>query len=542
MYLTKKLSMLFLVVVLVLPGVLSPLHVRAQGRSAVDTPLLGAGASDEINIIKIMDMALNKAGLSMSPAKIPQFVEYWWACVKSDLQILISDAGTTITTVSDFVDYVASAAADPAAHDGLKMVQITLKFARFCATQEIKTLDDYKNLLIKDNMFRMFLMSFLTDQETNLVPGNGINKGGRYKLASDFVKMVRQAAESFIEEYEGYYLVNTLKPADILATFFQYKQQYDSLVASAKTMSGDMVLICSRYYNRICVDLLDGVSFVDSNSPPTDSYGNLFFKCYDSSWQSVLIKKHWFYDDFTAIDFSGVWEFPESSYKGGESYGYFVDTLSNKIFSDESTTLKHFIPITVDGRAIKVWKSLDGLKNYSVGKSDIYYTNAYSSFDNSVDNSIEFTGAYYSSTNTNYSHQNIQNTIDNSQETINESTVNNIVNNYITNVTNNYNSSGSGSGEGSGGGWNLGEGIEAFIKGVAELLDFVLKLLGELIGLLATFATSVLDVLKSLAVVGTSFGDFLKAVFGFLPDECISLIMSSIGAMCLVGIIKVFKK
>ena len=76
----------------------------------------------------------------------------------------------------------------------------------------------------------------------------------------------------------------------------------------------------------------------------------------------------------------------------------------------------------------------------------------------------------------------------------------------------------------------------------AELLDFVLKLLGELVGLLATFATSVLDVLKSLAVVGSSFGDFLSEVFGFLPEECISLIISSIGAMCLVGVIKVFKK
>lgn len=55
----------------------------------------------------------------------------------------------------------------------------------------------------------------------------------------------------------------------------------------------------------------------------------------------------------------------------------------------------------------------------------------YSSFDNSVDNSITFTGQYFNTSE--YSHTTIQNNIDNSQETINETTVNNIVNNYITN-------------------------------------------------------------------------------------------------------------
>ena len=528
MYLMKRLFMLFLVAVLVLPGVLFPLHVQAQVRSAVDTPLLGSGSSDDVNIIKIMDMALNKAGLSMSPAKIPQFVEYWWSCVKSDLQILINDADRTITTVSDFVDYVASAAADPSKHDGLKMMQVTLKFARFCATQEIKTLDDYKNLLVKDNIFRMFLMSFLVDQETSLVPGNGINKGGRYKLASDFVKMVRQAVDAYIEEYEGYYLFSTSTYKDIPVSLFSSKSIYDDVILTLRSIPDHGVFAFTNNYAVAYRNYFYDCGNINLVGKLRDDKSSFFISgTYSDDWVSCA--------PYCMALVSGGIDLSNFDSTNVRSFGYLY---VNPVDAYGGGTLL----LSSDVMTVKIWKSLDGLKNYSVGKSDIYYANTYSSFDNSVDNSIEFTGAYYSSTNTSYSHQNIQNTIDNSQETINESTVNNIVNNYITNVTNNYNSSGSGSGEGSGGDWNLGEGIEAFVKGVAELLDFVLKLLGELIGLLATFATSVLDVLKGLAVVGTSFGDFLKAVFGFLPDECISLIMSSIGVMCLVGVIKVFKK
>lgn len=155
---------------------------------------------------------------------------------------------------------------------------------------------------------------------------------------------------------------------------------------------------------------------------------------------------------------------------------------------------------------------------------------------------MEFTGSYYSNTSTNYSHQNIQNTIDNSSE-VNESTVNNIVNNYITNVTNNYSGGdGSGDDEKPDDWWHIGDGIDAFIKGVASLLDFILKLLGDLVDLLGKFLTSVLDVLSGLTALGQGFGDFLGAAFTFLPEECVSLIISSIAAMCVVGVVKAFIK
>lgn len=219
----------------------SATQAYASGRAVVDTPLLGSGAADEVNIVKIMDMALNKAGMSMSPSKIREFLQYWWSSVSSDIQILMNDADTTITTVSDFVEYVASAASDPTQHDGLKMMQLTLRFARFCAVQESKILTDYYNLLTRESLFRKFLLSFVTDQESNVVESIGNNKLAKYKLKSELVNMVRQAADSYVKEYEGYRLVKTWTYKDIPSSFFSERDEYIFVRDSFKTATSDGV-------------------------------------------------------------------------------------------------------------------------------------------------------------------------------------------------------------------------------------------------------------------------------------------------------------
>ena len=57
------------------PVAVPALQVHAS-RAAVTDDLLGSGAAGELNIIKILDMALNKAGMSMSPTKIRDFLQY----------------------------------------------------------------------------------------------------------------------------------------------------------------------------------------------------------------------------------------------------------------------------------------------------------------------------------------------------------------------------------------------------------------------------------------------------------------------------------
>lgn len=529
MRLKKRLLALALAVLLVLPcALLSPaLPVAAQTTS----DLYGTGSADELNIVKLLDMALNKGGMSMSPATIRAFLEYWWSSVKSDLNTCISNAGSAITTTQDFAEYIYTALENTDHYD--KLGSIVKKYVQYVLTMEVKSLSDFKQLLLQPDTFRKFLLSYVTDEDGNIV-GTVDNKIKKYNIGKTLVNMTRQAADSYIEEYEGYWLVPTLTYKDLQVSSFSLKDDYDCVVASLKTIPSDGVFAFSRSATSNYFLDLSSLNCVFRRYNGSSFENSVYINFYTNSWN--IQKPYYMTSDRKNPSVIDLSDFSSDAISNSTEYLIWTDFVL-------STASSWYCIFTSDGRSIKIWKSLDAFKASSVGQSDIYYTNAYSRYDASVDNSIEFSGSYYSSNSSTYSHDIIQNNIDNSSE-VNESTINNITYQTINNITNNYgDSSGSGSGSsGSGGWWNVGDGIEAFIQGVAELLDFALKLLGDLVGLLGRFLTDVLEVFKSLGVVGSGFGEFLKEVFGFLPDECISLIMSSIGAMCIVGVVKAFKK
>lgn len=532
MRLKKRLLALVLAVVLVLPGVLLSPALPAAAQTTTD--LYGTGSADEINIVKLLDMALNKGGMSMSPATIKAFLEYWWNSVSSDLSQCINNADAAISTTQDFVEYIYSALENADHYDQLG--NIIKKYVQYALIMEYKSLSDFKQLLLQPETFRKFLLSYVTDQDGNIA-GTVDNKLKRYNIGKDFVNMTRQAADAYIKEYEGYYLVPTLTYKDISPAQFNTKEHYNQAYDFLKNK-----LVDELVFLRFCglgagsfdyVLLFDGLNLVNSSYSRVD-INQFEISPYNDNW-ALSFPYRW--------DLSDIDSFPDID--GRPVYSGYANRIS--FYADGNLMLNSFfIPFSSDGRSFKVWKSLDAFKSQSVGKSNIYYGAGYSNFDSSVDNSVEFSGSYYSSNSSSYSHDIIQNNIDNSSE-VNESTINNITNQTINNITNNYgDSSGSGSGSGgsssgSGNWWNVGDGISAFIEGVAKLLDFLLKLLGDLIGVVSDFLVSLLTVLEKLAAVGSSFGDFLKAFFGFLPEECILMIVSGIGLMVIVGIIKIFK-
>lgn len=534
MRLKKRLLALILMAVLIVPGVLSPVLPVCAGGAAAGG-LLGSGAADEINIVRILDMALNKAGMSMSPSKIREFLNYWWESVQSDIQTLLSDAGTTITTASDLVNYIASAAADPSKADGLEMAQLTIKFARFCVNMDFKTLSDFKSLLMQEDSFRRFLLSFVIDQDGNVAGSVDNNKLAKYQLKSGFISMVRQAADIYIEEYEGYWMYPSYTYADLSVSMFDTKAEYECVIASLKTMLSDGVFFLARDKNNNYYMDATGQNFVGEAHYNNGELYYLSISKYDNNWNRVSY--YYIQDSRSESSIVDLTKFSSSAYK----YNSYTVWPSLELDSLVFNWTNFF---TSDGRAIKVWKSLDAFKESSVGKSDIYYSKDYGTFEESKDSGLTFTGSYY---NGSYSHDTIQNTIDNSQTIVDNNVVNNIVNNYITN---NYGdgsgSGGAASGDGSGndnsgGWWNIGDGITSFVKGVAALLDFLLKLLGDLIGVISDFLVGLLAVLEKLGAVGSSFGDFLKVFFGFLPEEIIDMIVVSIGFIVVAGVIKMFK-
>lgn len=451
--------------------------------------LYGSDSADNIDIIKLLDMALNKGGMSMSPATIRAFLEFWWQSVMSDLNTCIGNASDSITTTQAFADYLYAALNDAEHYDNLG--EMMKRYVQYCLTMDYKSLSDFKQLLLQEGTFRKFLLSYVTDENGNIA-GTVNNKLAKYKLKSGLIGMVRKAADTYIEENEGYYLAPTYTYLDLTPSLFNTKNNYDLTISVLKKMN-DSSLIGVNFNNDVNFLLsFDHFSLVSSNFRPVNSMFQLYF--YDKNWE-IQKRCHIFYTSSPDI----LSEFPDTSSRPyyNFNYGY----LNSYPFLPSSNLQYRMCLFTNDGRTIKIWKSLSALKNYTVGKSDIYYTNGYGDFDESEDNTITFTGAYYS--NSSYSHTTIQNNIDNSQE-INETVINNIVNNYITN--NYYGTDSNGNGDGTGGDGS-GNWFTDLILGIPRLLAALIEGITDLISAGGELLEKLVSLFTRLFVPSEGFAD-----------------------------------
>lgn len=407
-------------------GIFSVFSISVNAGTTSD--LYGTGSADDINIVKLLDLALNRGGMSMSPSTIKAFLEYWYGAVKSDLTTCINNAASTITTTQAFADYVISALSNTEHYDQLG--NIMTRYVQYALTMGSKSVSDFKQLLLQEGTFRKFLLSYVTDENGNIV--NTVKPlKTKYKTNGEFVNMVRDAADAFIEEHEGFYLIRSYTYKDLLASTFLNSNDYNYVRNAFQTIPDNGVILYAGNYpagqeTGYC-QFYNVTSFNLVVSKPKSSSRYLYVDFYDNVWQKVINAPG---RAFGTRDFSGSLSFkselPNVFQPRSEYVVYAVPMDDGGKYHYNFT-----YPFTMDGRMLRVWKSLDALKSYNFGQCNIYYSNTYSSYDYSADNSITFTGQYFTSNN--YSHTTIQNNIDNSQETISETTVNNIVNNYITN-------------------------------------------------------------------------------------------------------------
>ena len=165
----------------------------------------------------------------------------------------------------------------------------------------------------------------------------------------------------------------------------------------------------SAYYKTICGNFV----FDWVMQEPTykfhikDSNGNLYADLYQ-----VDLKECEFYLSNESL--GTYFSVSESSVAG-------TANIYNGFVSKESTFLK-------------VWKSLDAFKSYSVGAQNVYYSPTYST---TVSNDITMTNDYITTYANQYSYSSVQQEIDNSSE-VTEEIVDSIVGSTITNITNNY--------------------------------------------------------------------------------------------------------
>lgn len=485
-------------VVIILTSILSlPLSVSAQTTATDD---------NGNNIIKVLDMALNKSGISASPATIQDFLDYMHDTVTAGAQAWSDLADSAFDSVSDYVSACKDKVSDSASNipDSAKsLINGYLDYMGQC----FDVVENAKTGYAQGENFRNYIMSFVTDETDKQING-AISKNSKYNIKGGLVNLVRQNMDAYIEEYEGYWLVPTYKPDVLSLTSFNDKEFYEAARDSLKTLSSNQIIGISFnfYSNQFYIRDFSGFNFVGSLTS---------FYVYDDLWKKATTK----YDlisvtNIHILDLAKTYDWIYTS----DSYS----SISKYIYCS-SAPLRGATLVTTDGRYIKLWKSLDTFKAYSVGQSNIYYSSSYSSFDNSVDNSVTFSGSYYS--NNDYSHTSIQNNIDNSQE-INETTINNIVNNYITN--NYFGSDDSSGGGGSGGGSGSGNWFTDLITGIPQLLSALLDGIAALLEAGGNLLGVVTELFTKLFVPSEGFADPIKdkidEKFVFIGDAHTSML------------------
>ncbi len=508
-----------MVVVVIVTSVLSlPLSVSAQATTY----------DNGNNIIKVLDMALNKTGIVASPSTIQDFFDYMQDTVTSGAQVWSDMVDTAYNNVSSFVsackDKVSDSSSGLSSTAG-SLINGYLDYMGDC----FDTVENFKAGYAKGENFRNYIMSYITDVEDNTLVG-AINSKGNYKINSDLINLVRRNMDAFIEEHEGYWLVPSYTYKDILPSMFTSRDAYTTVRESFKTVPDDLVIYFNSNYfysmegSNAILNELSYITLENNNS----LFNSLVFRFYvvNNNWSRIPFNYFRFYN-------GEIYDLSDSSLFSNKN-SYFNGNVYKDIVCYSSISINPVF-ITSDARQIKIFKSLDAFKQYSVGKTNIYYSNTYSSFDNSVDNSITFTGQYY--TTNAYSYTTIQNSIDNSQE-INETTINNIVNNYITN---NYYGTDNSGGGGSGGGGNdpgsSGNWFTDLITGIPKLLAALIDALSDLVSAGGELLEKIIRLFTDLFVPSEGFADPLiekaneKFTFREQSEKNINLIFDQFSGM-----------
>ena len=364
-----------------------------------------------------------------------------------------------------------------------------------------------------------------------------IHGGGGMVLPDDLVDALHHTAQAILDEQSGYWLIPTLSVND---PFF---------------VSKCSDLDCYNYFKENVEN--NGKQYVYGFSNPvqavmlTSDLYPINPSTFISDYKNGNICSLGFYKSDWSVVGGGY-----SFYVGGKYINMFSYNSTLSIPKDLSSDLRDVFlgegyPLfSFDGHPVRVWKSVDAYKLFSVGKQPYYCTNEWVNYDYSQDNSMTLTNTYLGNVVNggvvNNYYNVVQDAIDenNTDGALTEDQIRDIVTDTINQLHTDNNtdqSGGSGDSGNSGNDDSSGGGIGAVIDGIGKFFDTLLTLVGKIIGMLSDFVNSVLSMFESFTVFTDGFSGFLTGAFGFIPQEAINVIVTGITLLVILAIIKFLK-
>lgn len=390
---------------------------------------------------------------------------------------------------------------------------------------------DYENFTVSE-FFRWF--EELLDAKENLDSSESVedfirrtarmNDDGTFELSDELVDILYQIVNLHIQENCGWYEMKTLDYRDVSATSFTTQGLYNAFVSyCTQNLKGtDNVIFAKNevkassngatIYYIPTTEALSGVEYYQNVVSGSECLAYI-----TQEWSTVSVS-------FKRLTESGFTDAQHS--------------LSNTTFLNATGLYSldgRGIPITDGSRTVRVYKSLEELKSYSVGQRPYFVTDKFLNYDISGDNSCILSesdlsnGSVYGDV-YNYIMDNYDNP-------------NNLTEDQLTIIVENYiNGSGGGSVSGNGTG-SSGNGLSDFLGGLGSIGDAILSILGKLL----EYVGKALDlvsgtVTKVLDIVPKNITALLSALFPFFPEEWLLAIELGLVLSVIVGIVGIFKK
>lgn len=387
---------------------------------------------------------------------------------------------------------------------------------------------------------------------------------GEYELVLDdeLVDLMKQACDKYIKEQTGWYEIQTADVSDVSATWFSTQADYNKFVGFLKNLGPNDGIVVKSFTSYLpsgsdewvtgatCSDIFDVTEFdlvLDRYEEVSASYpyGGISFKFYkDWADDSTVMSNLRFMSSATELIDNPT---NDTSWADGW-YSVTMDACTfPSIDVRNSQTATQFVGgdspwrrvlFTKTSKLLRVYKTVDDMKMYSVGERPYYATSDFYNYDSSQDNSVTLTGSDLSNGSVygdvyNY----IINNYDN-PDGLTEDELRDILDDYFNNSGGGSGSSGNGSGSGS-----SGNGLMDFLGGLGSIGDAILSILGKLM----EYIGKALDLIggtvtKVIDIIPKNITALLGALFPFFPEEWLTAIELGLVLAVIVGIVGLFKK
>lgn len=381
---------------------------------------------------------------------------------------------------------------------------------------------------VKDRLVTLgFFQSTPTDEEVqqffddNITVSPHSNSHHNVTYSPDMVVYVENEIQAIMSTAPYFYAYSC--NVKLRATDFNSGDKYRAWNEFISTYQNEYYIFKVGDYFYL-YPLTNDIAFVYSS--PKSQYAYVFGYDYNE-WDQIKwsdMYKCFLYNDSTH-EFTEV-QSPHGTYAAG---GYVIEDYNS--IDGQPVVDSSFQWIVSFGKniVIKVYRTINDMKESNLGISPYYITDSYNNFSNT-------SGSYNTTT-----------------------TDNSVTYGDVTNYINNYygdngkyptpedikiqieiiQSGGAGGGSGGSGGDSGDLGIFDFLSRIGQVLGNLIKNLGNV---LAELVEGLAETVNSLfASIPQVFSAFMEGVFGWLPSELLALITLGISAMILVGIIKIFK-